>query len=316
MKFVPTAISRKVANQTLITRKNSPTILLGAGIASMVGSTVLACRATLKLEEVLKDIESSKSQAHRVKGLVDSEDYHGEETYTDDEMRKDISVIMTRGVIEVTKLYAPSVILGGVGVFCLTKSHTILRDRNLALTAAYLAVDTAFRTYRERVVERYGEDTDRELRYDGEEVDIIDEDTGKMHSTVRAAPGDHEGYARWFDEENANWNAPPFEETNTLWLRTQQNWANDMLRSRGHLFLNEVYSMLGMSHTSAGAIVGWVYDRANDRGDNYVDFGCWDNGNLYRLRDFFNGRDGSVLLDFNVDGPIWQLIDERKARES
>jgi hypothetical protein len=315
MKFVPIAISRRVADQALLAKKHSPTILLGAGIVSMVGSTVLACRATLKLEEVLDRIEKDKSLAHQVKSAVDEGEKS--ELYTDEEVHNDVRIILTQGAVQIAKLYAPSVILGGVGVVCLTKSHKIMQDRNMALTAAYIAVDTAFKQYRERVIERYGEETDRNLRYGSEEVDIINEETGKVTSTTRVAPGEPSGYARWFDEENNNFNAPPFDEYNWIFLRTQQNWANDMLRARGHLFLNEAYSMVGMTHTSAGAIVGWIYDRNNTDGDNYVDFGCWDPETGQGL-DFFegtNGREGAILLDFNVDGPIWQLIDKRMEQQ-
>ena len=315
MKFIPDAISRKVAERALLAEKHSPTILLGVGVVSMVGSTVLACRATLKLDDVLQEIEADKQKSVSVKNQVAAGDVPEGVTYTEQEFKRDNTIILARGVGKIIKLYAPSVILGGVGVACMTKSHMILKDRNMALTAAYIAVDTAFHRYRERVIDRYGEDTDREFRYGSEAVDIIDEETGKVTSTVRVEPGEPSGYARWFDEENANWNAPPMEEYNWLWLRTQQNWANDMLRARGHLFLNEVYSMVGMSHTSAGAIVGWVYERNNPHGDNYVDFGCWGKDDGQPL-DFFNGREGSILLDFNVDGPIWDLMDERNPEGS
>jgi hypothetical protein len=297
-----------VAAQALLAQKHSPTILFGVGVVSMVGSTVLACRATLKLDEVLSHIESEKSKAQQVKDLVEAEEYTGEETYTDSEMKRDLSIIIVRGTVQVVKLYGPAVILGGIGVVCLTKSHRILMDRNAALTAAFVAVDRAFKQYRERVIDRYGEETDRDLRYDYEEVDVIDEETGKVTAQYQVTEGEHGLYSRWFDSENGNWNQGPFDERNWLWLRTQQNWANDMLKSRGHLFLNEVYSMLGLAHTSPGAIVGWVYRRDNERGDNYVDFGCWDQHNDPER--FFNGRDGAILLDFNVDGSIWDLMDE------
>lgn len=305
MKFVPTAISRKVADQALLGRKHSPTILFGAGVASMVGSTILACRGTLKLSESLERTKHDLDMAKDVHGKAP-------EKYPEKDYRKDVTVIWTKGVIDIAVLYAPSIILGGIGVACLTKSHKILEDRNAALTAAYVAVDKAFQSYREKVIDRYGEETDRELRYESEEIDIIDEETGKVVSTVMVTNTD-QPYARWFDVENNNWSAPPMTEYNWLFLRNQQNWANDMLKARGHLFLNEVYSMLGLSHTSAGAVVGWVYQRDNENGDNYVDFGCWDqDGNGHRF--FENGRDGSILLDFNVDGPIWQLIDELRER--
>src|SRR4051794_4652054 len=231
MKFVPTAISRKVAEQVMLSQKHSPTILLGVGVVSMVGSTVLACRATLKLEDVLSRVESDKARSQEAKAKVESGDVPEGTTYTDREMKRDHAIIITRGVGNVAKLYAPSIILGGVGIACLTKSHKILLERNSALTAAYIALEKAFQAYRGRVVDRYGEETDRDLRYDYEEVDVADEETGKVTTTYRVAPGEPSGYARWFDEENANWSAPPFSEHNWLWLRTQQNWANDMLRS-------------------------------------------------------------------------------------
>lgn len=313
MKFVPNALSRKLIEQSMVVRKHSPEILFAAGVVSMVGSTVLACRATLKLEEVMHDVAAEKNQAHQVKALVDNDEVPEGTTYTDDEMTNDIRIIKVRGMVKVVKLYAPAVILGGVGILCLTKSHTILKERNAALTAAYIAIDTAFKRYREKVVERYGEETDRELRFDSEVVDIIDEETGKITSEVRVSPGEVSGYARWFDESCSSWNPPPYDTHNYLFLRNQQNWANDMLKARGHLFLNEAYSMVGLSHTSAGAIVGWVYDRDNDRGDNYVDFGCWDRETGEAAPFFNNGRDGAILLDFNVDGPIWDLIDARQA---
>lgn len=315
MRFVPDAISRKIAQQALLARKNSPTILFGVGVVSMVGSTVLACRATLKLEEVLDDVEADMKKSHLAKEMVDKGEASEGTTYTEREMKQDQVIIYVRGVAKIAKLYAPAAILGGIGLVCLTKSHRILQDRNAALTAAYVAVDSAFRRYRQRVVERYGEEVDREMRYESEEVTVIDEETGKALDTVRAAPGELSGYARWFSDGNNNWTAPPFETSNWVFIRNQQNSANDMLRARGHLFLNEVYGMLGLSHTTAGAAVGWIYKRDNEGGDNFVDFGCWEQYNGEPL-DFHNGVEGAILLDFNVDGPIWELIDESVERNS
>jgi|SRR3954447_4417005 hypothetical protein len=309
MKFIPPAISRKVAEQGLLARKNSPTILLGVGVASMVGSTVLACRATLKLDDVLSEINADKQKAVMAKEKVAAGEVPAGTTYSDQEFKRDNTIILTRGAISIVKLYAPSVILGGVGIVCLTKSHRILQNRNSALTAAYIAVDTAFKKYRERVVDRYGEEIDRELRYPSEEVTIIDEETGKAFDTVHAAPGEPSGYARWFDETNSNWTAAPFDNNNWVFLRMQQNWANDQLHARGHLFLNEVYAICGLPHTSAGSVVGWLYKRDNIAGDNWVDFGCFDKQNGQPI-EFFNGREGAILLDFNVDGLIWDKIDQ------
>src|SRR5204863_4710295 len=160
MKFIPDTIARKVASQQLLASKNSPRILFVGGVVGMIGSTVLACRATLKLEETLSKIEGEKSRAHQVKSHVDSPEYNGDAQYPDNELKRDLTIISIRGVGSIAKLYAPSIVLGAVSVAALTKSHNILQDRNLALTAAYTAVDAAFQRYRERVIDRYGEDAD------------------------------------------------------------------------------------------------------------------------------------------------------------
>jgi hypothetical protein len=278
----------------------------------MVGSTVLACRATLNLERVLDEIEIDKTNILSAKEQVESGEVPEGTTYSDSEVERDLRVTSIQGIVKVGKLYAPSVGLGVVGLVCLTKSHRILEERNVALTAAYVAVDKAFTRYRERVVDRFGEDLDRELRYDFEEVDIVDEESGKVVSSVRAADGDPGQYARWFDgNSSSNWRSPQYMEYNWLFLRTQQNWLNDMLRARGYLTLNEAYRALGLAETSAGAVVGWVFDRNNETGDNFVDLGCWDQEQDNLPLAFTNGREGAILLDFNVDGLIWDKIDEK-----
>lgn len=308
MKFIPDAIGRKVATQVLLGKKHSPTLLLGAGVVSMVGSTVMACRATLKLEEVLERAHHDLHTADQVR------ETHSDK-YSESDRKKDTAIIYARSVTSVAKLYAPSVALGALGIVCLTKSHNILQDRNTGLSAAYIAVDQAFKNYRARVRDRYGDDVDRDLRYSSEEIEIVDDETGKVITTTRVGNDDTTMYARYFDEQNRNWNDPMYGEYNWVFLRNNQNWANDMLRARGYMFLNEVYSMLGLDQTSAGSIVGWVYSKDNPVGDNRIDFGCWDQQDGQPV-DFFNGRNGAILLDFNVDGPIWDMVDAINASKS
>src|SRR3954454_17541069 len=186
MKIIPDSLGRSVSSLVLQTRKNSPSLLFGAGVASMVGSTVLACRATLKLDEVVTKFHTDQQAADGVRELQPEE-------YSEQDHKRDITVIYSRAIGETVKLYGPAVLLGGVGIVCLTKSQSILKERNAALTAAYIAIDKAFERYRERVVEKYGEDEDRYFRYGQEEIDIIDEETGKVVTTLRASKDDEPG---------------------------------------------------------------------------------------------------------------------------
>jgi hypothetical protein len=304
MKFVPDAIGRKLGEQQLLATEHAPKILFVGGVVGMVGSTVLACRATLKLDEVLDQIEGDKAKAEQAKELVDSGALESEQTYTNEEYTKDLRIITIRGVGRIARLYTPAVLLGGASIFALTKSHNLLQERNVALTAAYVAVDTAFQNYRERVIDRFGQEVDDELRYDSEEIDVVDDETGEITSKVVATDAPGSAYARFYDEDSSrNWSPDP--DMNMLFLRNVQNYCNDQLRAKGHIFLNEVYAQLGLSHTPAGALVGWRWNK--DSGDDEVDFGIWDNSRE-GVKDFFNGREGSILLDFNVDGPIWDKI--------
>lgn len=305
MKLIPKAVSMKAARHLLVGKKNSPAILFGVGVAGVIGSTVLACRATLKLEEVLDKAQSDLEIANKLAvAVVEGEDVE----YSNSDKNRDTAVIYARGIISVGKLYAPAVILGVGSISALTASHNILTKRNIALTAAYTAVDRAFNEYRERVVEKYGEDQDRIFRYDTEKVEIVNEN-GKKVVVDRAGPGAASMYARFFDPLSTEWNKE--SEYNMVFLRCQQNYANDLLKARGHVFLNDVYDMLGLPRSSAGSVVGWVisYDH-----DNYIDFGIFQGDNA-AARDFVNGRENSILLDFNVDGVIYDKIDEAKRGE-
>jgi hypothetical protein len=305
MKFIPDAIGRKIASTGLLANENAPKILFIGGVVGMVGSTVLACRATLKLEDVLDEVEGNIQKEEQVKAYVASGQAKEGTTYPDKEYKRKLLSIQVRGAGSVAKLYAPSVIVGGVSILALTKSHNILQDRNLALTAAYAAVDGAFNRYRERVIDRYGEDVDNELRYDSEEVSIVDPESGEVLSTTRVTDAPGSPYKRFYDEDTTRcWSPDP--QVNIFYLRSVQNWANDRLHARGHLFLNEVFTELGLAHTKAGAIVGWRFNKGS--GDDTVDFGIWD-GREEVVNDFFAGREGAILLDFNVDGVIYDKLD-------
>ncbi len=298
MRLIPTALANRAGRQMLKLEAGSPKILFGIGVVSMVGSTVLACRSTLKLEEVLETTQSDLATANSLE--------HRE--YSEEDRTRDKTIIYTRAAVQIGKLYAPSLILGVAGITCLTKSHNILQERNAALTAAYVALDKGFKEYRARVVEKYGTQEDQEMRYGSEKIQVEDEKTGRKKTIVVAPKGEPSIYARFFDELALEWQREP--EYNLAYLKCQQAYANHLLQSRGHVFLNEVYKSLGIPHSSAGAVVGWVLGN----GDDYIDFGIWDPNNE-KAREFVNGHEAAILLDFNVDGVIYELIDKKNENQ-
>ena len=286
--------------------KHSPEILAGVGVVGVVGSLVMACKATTKLSDILED---SKEQLDKIKEVAADPAY--EEKYSQDDAKKDTTITYVQTAMKVTKLYAPSVILCASSLGCLLASNSILKKRNAALSAAYMTVDKSFKEYRKRVADRFGEEVEKEIRYNikAEEITKVDEDGNEVTETVKVMdgtddPNSYSDYARFFDESCAAWQNDA--EYNLTFLKAQQQYANDLLKARGRLFLNEVYRMLGIDETKAGQVVGWVYNPDNPTGDNFVDFGIY-NMQRERVRAFVNGYEPNILLDFNVDGVIWNL---------
>lgn len=303
-------LSRKFGKTGLKLKKHSPEILVGVGIVGVVSSTIMACKATTKLDEVLAE---PKEKIEKIHELMENPDMVPEgKEYTEDDGKKDLTIMYTQSAIKVVRLYAPAVALGTLSIAAILGGHHILRKRNVALAAAYATIDKSFKDYRGRVIERFGAELDKELKYNikAAEVEetVVDEKgkEKKVKNTVNVAdPNVYSEYSKFFDESCPGFTKDP--EYNLMFLKDQQRYANDLLKSKGYLFLNDVYEMLGIPRTQAGQIVGWIYDEKNPIGDNFVDFGIYD---LHKEanRDFVNGYERVILLDFNVDGDILDMI--------
>lgn len=307
MNSIMTTLTRSLSRSGLKLRKHSPEILLVAGIVGAVTSAVMACKATLKANDIVEESRTQIDTIHEV-----SENPEMAEKYSEEDKKKDLAIVYTQTAVKFIKLYGPSVLLGVASLGCMVGSNRILNKRNVALAAAYATVDKGFKEYRGRVIERFGKELDKELRYnikaqEFEKVTVDDNgnETVTTETVDVADPNHYSPYAIIFDDGNTGWDKDP--ELTKFFLIQQQNYANDLLKSRGHLFLNEVYDMLGAKRTKAGAQVGWVYDEKNASGDNFVDFGIFDINNP-KARDFVNGYERVIILDFNVDGVILDLI--------
>lgn len=305
-------VSRTLNKVGFTIKKHSPAILIVTGVVGAVTSTVLACKATRKLDEVL---EQHKERIEAVKTLEEETKKYDPETYNETEFKQALSLAYVKAGVSVAKLYAPAAVVGVASIVSILASHKILNERHAALASAYAIVDGTFKDYRKRVVDRFGERVDYELRHNIKteklETIVLDENGEEKTETkpIDVIQGNvpiYSEYAILFDETNPNWQKDA--ELNKAFLLQIERFANDKLRLQGHLFLNEVYDMLGHERTKAGNIVGWVYDKDNMVGDNYVSFGIFDVQRRPQNAEFINGYERSVLLDFNVDGNIWELM--------
>lgn len=292
-----------IANKAIMKlKKHSPEILVAAGIVGAVASAVIACKATTKVGKIIEDTKETIDTIH---DGIDNGEINGN-AYTPDDGKKDMTMIYIQTGIKFVKLYAPAIILGALSITGILASNNILRKRNIALGAAYAAVDKSFKEYRNRVVERFGEQVDTELKYGIKakkfERTEIDPETGeenKSEETVMVAdPNLRSDYAIYFDSKSRNYENN--SDYNRMFLRAQEAYANDRLQARGHLFLNEVLDDLDLPRTPAGQIVGWTKDGP----DGYVNFHI-----IEVERETEDGRfEPALLLDFNVEGNIWEKM--------
>jgi len=294
-------------------KKRSPEILVCAGIVGAVVSTVLACKATTKAGEVMEETKKAVDEIHEAdrNGVT-----RAGKDYTKEDCKNDLVITYVNTGVKFAKLYAPAVVLGTASVISILASHKIMRQRNAAIASAYAALDTTFKDYRGRVIDRFGEQVEKELRYNIKPQEIKETvtnengETETVKSTVDTAdagwdPSKYSPYARIFDELHPDWLKDA--EQNKFRLLAIQSQMNDKLKNRGHLFLNEVYDALEFPRTAAGAVVGWIYDPKAPIGDNFVDFGMFEVAREKAV-DFVNGYERSIVLDFNVAGDITSYI--------
>lgn len=302
-------VTRKLYKVKFGLKKHSPEILVVAGTVGVVTSAVMACKATLKVNAVVDEAKENlnKIEVAGQKGVTEAG-----ETYTEEDVKNETKIVYIQTGVKLAKLYALPVGLGVVSIAAILGGHNILRKRNIALAASYTALFNDFKGYRSRVVERFGEQLDKELKYnlktkEVEEIVMHEDGTEEIVKKKEQVMDDPDGlagydsFARFFDDGCAGWDPNP--EYSLMFLNQQQNYANDKLRRQGYLFLNDVYDMLGIPKCKEGQTHGWVYDEKNPIGDNFVDFGIY-NISRRKNRDFVNGYEKVILLDFNHDGNI------------
>lgn len=275
----------------LQTQKYSPEILTVVGIAGFVTAAVLAAKATLKLEETLDKIQEDRIAINR-DALLDDRPVN----------QKDLFKAYLNGALELTKLYGPSVAIAVGSTASILVAHGIMQRRNVALVAAYTVLEKSFGEYRKRVIAEYGEERDAEFK-SGVHTKEVTKGGKKVRVVDHVDKDALTEYQRFFDESNLNWSKE--SDYNIFFLTSHQNYWNDRLHARGHVFLNEIYEALGFPHTPAGSVVGWLSD--SEKGDNFIDFGMdrWEN--IVR-GSYIDGVEGHILLDFNVDGTIYDKI--------
>lgn len=325
-----TKLSRTFGKVGLFAKKHAPEILIVSGTASMIAGTVAACKATVKAADVLAELNADMEPVRELHEKVENGEVP-EEKYPPMAYKKEVVTTYAKYGLQFAKLYAPSIILTGLGIFSIFASNNIMRKRCASLSAAYVTLDQMFKRYRKNVVDKYGEEVDHEMRYgikkEKIEVEETDPETGKIKKVKKEVdvmskdvPDGFSDYARFWDESCDGFytdeSGRPNTDCNLYYLKAREKEANIRLRSQGYLFLNDVYKMLGIQPSIAGQSVGWVYDKTKDEqdqeGDGFISFQI-NKATVANAR-FIEGIEDVILLDFNVDGPILDRLKGTLAR--
>jgi hypothetical protein len=300
------SITRIAGKGLLIAKKYSPEILLVVGLGSGITAGVMAVKASKNSDEIKEDHMDRIENIHE----MIEDDANGNIVYSKSQQRKDIfEAYMTTGV-KYCKLYGPSITMAGISIASILASHGLMQKRYFGMATAFAALSNEYKEYQKRVIADVGEDKHLFYKYgfqEKEEISSTVDENGVTNITSKQVysvdPNQWSIYAKFFDESNPNWVNDA--SMNRAFIQMIQNQCNDKLRAQGYLFLNDVYQALGMERTVIGQCVGWFYDAKNPIGDNYVDFGIFNTNQ--KNRDFVNGFEKSILLDFNVDGNILDM---------
>ena len=288
-------------------KKRSPEICIILGIGGTLFGAFKACQATLKIDEELAQPKKDIDKIHKA---IEENTYGGQ--YTVEDSKKDLTKAYLKLGLKVAKLYAPAIAIEVVSITSILTSHKILRGRNVALAAAYTAIDKSFKDYRGHVVDRFGKDIDRDLLYNIKTEKVEETVVGKNGKektvsktiTTMDVP-EHSMYAKMFCDGCRSWTKDP--DANLMFLRSVETYCNHKLIADGYLCLNDVYEALGFEKTKAGMVVGWIYDKNATDSDNRVDFNIYDIANQ-RNGAFVNGWETNIVLDFNVQGNIFDQM--------
>lgn len=299
-----------------VLQKNAPKILMVLGGAFGVGAVVAACKATPKAQDILVETKEELDKIDEVAGKT-TEEYP---VYNSSDAAKDKAIVKSKAALKIAKAYGPTIALEAASLGCFFGSHHILNKRNAALSAASLITEQAFKDYRARVAERFGEEVDKELRYkmvDKEYTEEVTDSKGKVKTVTKTKKvSEYDGlseFDRWFvggfDDgrpDCVGWEKYP--EYNKDYLIQRQAWANRDLKKYGFLQLSDVYGYLGYLKTKASSSAGWIYDP--NKGENQISFGIDD---PYRNSEFINGESPNCYLHFNITTTnIWDYIEPTK----
>lgn len=289
----------------LWTKKHAPELLLAGGIAGFGGALYFTAKAAVETEDIPEEFL---------------------EVREDVETKKEIVELYSTTALAYAKSYAPAAGFAAFSLTCFCASYGVLKKRYVALGAAYTALETAYQTYRQRVIDDAGVDKDRYYLTGVKPTKktVVDEDGNKEKISVIEGDVDVANpYAfkfskykengeinkQWQNDAHMNRNVVLGHQDwfdNQLFERCTLNSRGEVIK-RGSVMLNEMRTLLGEDPTPTGAIVGNRYSNGEPGCNGYIDFRIIEGMEEDPETGLYIPY---IIIDPNVDGMIYDLLDK------
>lgn len=221
------------------THRHSPELLLGIGIGGMISSTVMAVKSTPK---ALAIIENEKKR--QTKAINESIGAEGEHISVNNLKKKEIVKL-------VWKEYVPSAVIGGLSIACILSANSINSKRKATLATMCSLSESAFRDYKNEVINVLGEEKEKEVREKIAEKHVKEHPL-KKSSNVMVMGADN---VLCFESTSGR-----YFNSNKNEIEKAVNYINRTIINENYASLNDFFDVIGLDYLPLGEELGWNLD--------------------------------------------------------
>jgi len=224
-------------------KRSSPTLLTCFSVIGVVGTTVLAVKATPKAVELIKN---------------DSRRNHDGDPY---------AYTKLEAVQSCWRCYIPAALVGLSTITCIIGINVLNKRNQASLASAYALLSESYQQYRKAAKTVYGDDADSKIKVQMAKDTYISADGYSVYSSDLDSESEKILCYDLFSKRY-------FTSTMAAVLNAQYH-INRNLQLRGSVSINEFYEFLGIDKIENGDDIGWSIDELMEDGIMWLDF---DNG--------------------------------------
>lgn len=276
-------VSKTLAKVKFFGNKNAPELLLIGGLIGIVISEIGIGIAATKVTPINKKAKKNLNKIHmKADVVIDGEQVTGEVLDPEFNEKKELTKVYALAGLEYVKLFGPFVLTTVASFAVICKSHSIMKDRNIQLAAAYTILDSSFREYRKRVANKFGEEAEYNIRNNvQDQLSTTIAEDGTEVVTVVGKSGDwptDEMFGFFFKEGCYGWSKNSLY--NKDFVIGRERWWKALLQVNEYVTVNDIRKDFGKKPTKAGAMWGWKKEANGTEPTTIIDFGLFDKSPL------------------------------------